>query len=966
MTSSSGGRFDFDDGGSYAGDWSDGMAHGHGVCTGPRGEGEYAGAWQNGFETSGVYRTGPTNEMAAAGPVYEGQWLQGRRHGLGIDSRGRPGAAPGGPRWLYRGEWTQGFRGRYGVRQSTGTGTKYEGTWTAGLQDGYGVETYADGGTFQGQWLRGVRHGYGIRSSASYEVAIRYPTHSGQVSLAVPTTAQQQQQRTTTTAAAAVVEKEDDILLRERDWRIEESRGGFVLRAKTTAAEQYGVSSSSADNKHRMILDKHGKPSLRKTIVKEFRMIRQRSTGDLNDPTSRSNSRMSGGSVRSTTSQISNTGSVGTTTTGFGSVYSDDGSNTSFISEPDLLQSATSSYGGGLTEKYSGEWKGDRRAGYGVAERSDGLRYEGEWAGNRKHGYGVTTLQDGTRIEGKYKNNVLVASANPAGKSSSAVKLFPLRSGKMRDRVEAAVRAASKAADVARQKAEIANARMLSARMKAEQAEEVAKKAVLDAETARSKARHYLPGGGRNTGNKASSIIANRPTSESDMQVEFVNTYHQSSSPTDGYNITNYDAQFQQQTATPSKSKFSLFKSRKTPSQQNVAAATTAEMDGAAPWTQQHPDGGASGPVPTTYYTMPNGRQQTQPGGYYAGNSQQYQSGGGITTMAGDGFDNEPTISQSYQQQAYSGAQQQPYGMTPQSTVPMMNPGSNFYPEMMPSSHQQQQQQQYPGGYDRIPTQPRQQYPYGLQQSANYEWGSPAAGGGGGGGVVNGVGRSTFAHGDTYNTPSANTPADWRRAAMTHTAGQRSFDESTTVSAHRERRNSLPSIVKQRTQQSAAMTTVPDQVPVTRQRPAIDTFVIDKGVRKRVKSIYDETSARNPVNVQQTLTGNPAYSPSEVVRSRRKMYALESTRRHEMGSVPDISALSKDIVLPREVVSVLSQRRREELFLQRELDERRQRNQIVFHLGDMLEWCDRRRMLVFLVAVNISLASIFYNMMTSS
>ena len=49
-------------------------------------------------------------------------------------------------KWLYRGEWTQGFKGRYGVRQSTTTPAKYEGTWANGLQDGYGSETYADGG----------------------------------------------------------------------------------------------------------------------------------------------------------------------------------------------------------------------------------------------------------------------------------------------------------------------------------------------------------------------------------------------------------------------------------------------------------------------------------------------------------------------------------------------------------------------------------------------------------------------------------------------------------------------------------------------------------------------------------------------------------------------------------------------------------------------------------------------------
>ena len=72
-----------------------------------------------------------------SGSTYEGHWQNGKRHGLGVEARGR---------WLYRGEWTQGFKGRYGVRQSTVSGAKYEGTWANGLQDGYGSETYADGG----------------------------------------------------------------------------------------------------------------------------------------------------------------------------------------------------------------------------------------------------------------------------------------------------------------------------------------------------------------------------------------------------------------------------------------------------------------------------------------------------------------------------------------------------------------------------------------------------------------------------------------------------------------------------------------------------------------------------------------------------------------------------------------------------------------------------------------------------
>lgn len=129
-----GGRFDFDDGGTYCGGWEDGKAHGHGICTGPKGQGEYAGSWSHGFEIVGVY-TWPS------GNTYKGYWSQGKRHGLGVENKGK---------WVYRGEWSHGFKGRYGVRQSHNTPARYDGTWSNGLQDGYGIETYGDGGKAPG------------------------------------------------------------------------------------------------------------------------------------------------------------------------------------------------------------------------------------------------------------------------------------------------------------------------------------------------------------------------------------------------------------------------------------------------------------------------------------------------------------------------------------------------------------------------------------------------------------------------------------------------------------------------------------------------------------------------------------------------------------------------------------------------------------------------------------------------
>ncbi len=48
-------------------------------------------------------------------------------------------------KWIYKGEWTTGLKGRYGVRENIQSTAKYEGTWVCGIHDGYGVETYSDG-----------------------------------------------------------------------------------------------------------------------------------------------------------------------------------------------------------------------------------------------------------------------------------------------------------------------------------------------------------------------------------------------------------------------------------------------------------------------------------------------------------------------------------------------------------------------------------------------------------------------------------------------------------------------------------------------------------------------------------------------------------------------------------------------------------------------------------------------------
>lgn len=50
---------------------------------------------------------------------------------------------------------------------------------------------------------------------------------------------------------------------------------------------------------------------------------------------------------------------------------------------------------------YDGDWRNDRRDGYGMLVRADGNRYEGEWLNHLKHGKGrFFHLDTGQMLEG--------------------------------------------------------------------------------------------------------------------------------------------------------------------------------------------------------------------------------------------------------------------------------------------------------------------------------------------------------------------------------------------------------------------------------------------------------------------------------------------------------------------------------------------------------------------------------------
>merc|ERR1719310_84378 len=95
-------------------------------------------------------------------------------------------------------------------------------------------------------------------------------------------------------------------------------------------------------------------------------------------------------------------------------------------------------------------------------------------------------FKDGTREEGKYKNNILITS-------NKKKHLFLIRSAKFRERIDSAVNAAQRASKIALQKADIAISRTATARGKAEQADYAAVCARDDSTEARGCAQNFDP-----------------------------------------------------------------------------------------------------------------------------------------------------------------------------------------------------------------------------------------------------------------------------------------------------------------------------------------------------------------------------------------------------------------------------------------------------------------------------------------
>ncbi len=140
-------RYQWPTGRTYDGDWKNGKPHGMGTMELTSGE-RFSGMWEHGK------RHGHGELTQAQGNHYVGQFVNGARHGDGVER-----SADG----LYRGAWTDDLPNGAGEFHSN-DGSTYRGQWHDGQREGYGTYTDKNGSTYEGDWIADVPHGFGNMS----------------------------------------------------------------------------------------------------------------------------------------------------------------------------------------------------------------------------------------------------------------------------------------------------------------------------------------------------------------------------------------------------------------------------------------------------------------------------------------------------------------------------------------------------------------------------------------------------------------------------------------------------------------------------------------------------------------------------------------------------------------------------------------------------------------------------------
>ena len=169
-------RIEYDGGDVYEGEILNGKRHGHGTYTWSDGS-FYDGEWKDGNENGHGIR-----KYINVG-VYDGEWKDGYENGHGImkyingdvyDGEWKDGNENGHGTMTYAngdrydGEWKDGYENGHGT-MTYANGDRYDGEWKDGYENGHGMLTFANGNSYDGDWVNGEMNGNGIYTYANGE-----------------------------------------------------------------------------------------------------------------------------------------------------------------------------------------------------------------------------------------------------------------------------------------------------------------------------------------------------------------------------------------------------------------------------------------------------------------------------------------------------------------------------------------------------------------------------------------------------------------------------------------------------------------------------------------------------------------------------------------------------------------------------------------------------------------------------
>ena len=148
------GKYTWDDGSMYVGEWANGESHGRGKLTFSNGN-----VYEGEFEDGEAHGQGSL--MYADGDVYEGDFEDGSSHGTG-KLRFTNGD-------IYDGEFASDQRHGRG-KMTYADGNVYEGEFRNCKAHGKGTLTKANGDIYKGQWQNEMMHGKGKYTKANGDV----------------------------------------------------------------------------------------------------------------------------------------------------------------------------------------------------------------------------------------------------------------------------------------------------------------------------------------------------------------------------------------------------------------------------------------------------------------------------------------------------------------------------------------------------------------------------------------------------------------------------------------------------------------------------------------------------------------------------------------------------------------------------------------------------------------------------